>query len=213
MISLEQFINDTKSKVIGFTDTNSLKGQCVTLIQEYIRLCYGVPFKARGNAKDWINTCNDIAVKTNNPEYGDIIIWGSNATSGGYGHIAIYIGGKEYYDQYIGKKAGYSTNSIKTSIKPVGYLKLNGDRVTDPVETKYNLTKLLKKGSKGSEVKKLQTRLIELGYSCGKYASDGIFGPATLSAVKSFQKKSKIIVDGIVGKNTAHKLNWLYQGK
>ena len=55
-------------------------------------------------------------------------------------------------------------------------------------------------------VKWLQTRLINLGYSVGKYKIDGIFGKDTLNAVKKFQKDYGLIVDGIVGKNTYRKL-------
>ena len=52
----------------------------------------------------------------------------------------------------------------------------------------------------------LQTRLINLGYSCGKYGIDGSFGNDTLAAVKKFQKDKGIAVDGYVGKDTHKKL-------
>ncbi len=71
--------------------------------------------------------------------------------------------------------------------------------------TKYNLTRLLKKGSRGDDVKKLQSII--------GTTADGIFGNNTLAKVKEFQKKNKLTQDGIVGKNTAHALGWLYQGK
>lgn len=60
----------------------------------------------------------------------------------------------------------------------------------------------LRKGSKGDEVKKLQT---SLGFT-GKDV-DGIFGDKTLSAVKDYQKNNGLTVDGIVGKNTWGSLN------
>lgn len=61
----------------------------------------------------------------------------------------------------------------------------------------------IKKGSKGSSVKKLQTKLNEFGY---KIKIDGIFGADTLAAVKKFQKKYKLVIDGIVGKKTWSRL-------
>lgn len=61
---------------------------------------------------------------------------------------------------------------------------------------------VLKKGSKGQTVKSLQTLLIGAGISCGGAGADGDFGAATDSAVRAFQKKRSLIVDGIVGQNT-----------
>lgn len=69
----------------------------------------------------------------------------------------------------------------------------------------------LKKGSTGSDVRELQTKLNSLGYNCGKV--DGIFGTNTLAAVKRFQQANKLAVDGIVGKNTFKKLAELLKGK
>lgn len=60
----------------------------------------------------------------------------------------------------------------------------------------------LSKGSNGSAVKDLQTKLIALGYSCGSYGADGDYGAATVAAVRSFQSKNGLTVDGIAGPNT-----------
>jgi putative chitinase len=57
---------------------------------------------------------------------------------------------------------------------------------------------LLKVGSRGEDVKKLQAKL-GLG-------ADGIFGKGTEDAVKSFQTKSGLTPDGIVGEGTWNKL-------
>ncbi|WP_261129781.1 L,D-transpeptidase family protein [Bacillus sp. Marseille-Q3570] len=61
-------------------------------------------------------------------------------------------------------------------------------------------TSILKKGSRGAEVKNLQQRLTELGYSTK--GIDGIFGKNTDTAVRKFQKAKKLKVDGIVGPAT-----------
>ena len=63
----------------------------------------------------------------------------------------------------------------------------------------------LKKGSKGEEVKKLQKRLNAIG----KYGleEDGDFGTNTEKAVKDYQSKHGLTVDGIVGEKTWKKLN------
>lgn len=63
----------------------------------------------------------------------------------------------------------------------------------------YSKYPVLKLGSAGEYVKKLQKLLNKKGY---KLTVDGSFGPATLQAVKSFQAASKLIVDGSVGPKT-----------
>lgn len=57
-----------------------------------------------------------------------------------------------------------------------------------------------KKGSTGNMVVKIQTKLKNWGYYDG--AVDGIFGSGTESAVKRFQKKNGLTVDGKVGPAT-----------
>jgi uncharacterized protein YcbK (DUF882 family) len=55
-------------------------------------------------------------------------------------------------------------------------------------------------GSYGSEVKKLQENLNSLGCSCG--IADGDYGEKTADAVRKFQKKNGLTVDGIAGSKT-----------
>ena len=62
---------------------------------------------------------------------------------------------------------------------------------------------LLKYGSSGTAVKQLQQALVNKGY---KISVDGAFGPATRSAVMSFQSSKGITADGIVGPVTWGKL-------
>lgn len=61
-------------------------------------------------------------------------------------------------------------------------------------------TALLRRGSRGMAVVRLQTILAQLGYAPGK--ADGIFGAKTEAAVRAFQKTEGLAADGIVGKNT-----------
>ncbi len=55
-------------------------------------------------------------------------------------------------------------------------------------------------GSSGSEVKEIQTKLKRWGYYNG--AIDGIYGTQTVNAVKYFQRKNGLTVDGIAGSKT-----------
>lgn len=61
-------------------------------------------------------------------------------------------------------------------------------------------TAVLKKGSTGGEVKELQRRLKMWGYYTGNV--DGIYGSKTIEAVKYFQRKNGLTVDGIAGIKT-----------
>jgi peptidoglycan hydrolase-like protein with peptidoglycan-binding domain len=66
-------------------------------------------------------------------------------------------------------------------------------------------TKLLKSGSKGSEVKRVQEQLKKLGYYTSKPNSK--FDSKTVSAVKAFQKGNELTVNGKADKATRELLN------
>lgn len=55
-------------------------------------------------------------------------------------------------------------------------------------------------GSTGNEVTQIQTKLKRWGYYNGSV--DGIYGTKTYNAVKYFQRKNGLTVDGIAGKKT-----------
>lgn len=71
--------------------------------------------------------------------------------------------------------------------------------VVDPWKKGY-----LQSGDKGDKVKELQTLLNKEGY---KLDVDGIFGSGTEVAVRDFQSKNKLTVDGLAGESTFEKLN------
>ena len=63
---------------------------------------------------------------------------------------------------------------------------------------------MLRTGSRGDAVRKLQELLNAKGYTCGSV--DGIFGSKTYAAVLAFQKANGLAADGIVGPLTWGKL-------
>ena len=63
-----------------------------------------------------------------------------------------------------------------------------------------NASAALKYGSKGEDVRKVQTKLKNWGYYSGSV--DGVYGWQTQNAVKSFQKKNGLTVDGVAGTAT-----------
>jgi cell wall-associated NlpC family hydrolase len=65
-------------------------------------------------------------------------------------------------------------------------------------------TTLLRRGSTGDAVKQLQENLIFLGYLNG--TADGIFGSMTDAAVKLYQQRNGLYVDGVAGPATQSKV-------
>ena len=67
----------------------------------------------------------------------------------------------------------------------------------------YNACINVRRGAEGNITYLIQAMLICHSFDID---SDGIFGPATESAVREFQKRNGLSADGIVGKNTFNKL-------
>ena len=67
----------------------------------------------------------------------------------------------------------------------------------EDVNSSYALSKY---GSRGEEVRQIQTKLKRWGYYSGNV--DGIYGSQTQSAVRWFQSKNGLAVDGIAGPKT-----------
>ena len=67
----------------------------------------------------------------------------------------------------------------------------------------YNSCINIRKGAEGNITWLIQSMLICKLFNIN---ADGIFGPATESAVREFQKRNGLSQDGIVGKNTFNKL-------
>ena len=63
-----------------------------------------------------------------------------------------------------------------------------------------NTIALSRYGSRGAEVSQIQTKLKRWGYYNGNV--DGIYGTQTVNAVKYFQRKNGLSVDGIAGPAT-----------
>lgn len=81
---------------------NKYKGQCVSLIQQYLYKVFGKSFKAYGNAKDWSTNYPKSYFtklsKSSKLQPGDVLVYGSNY-GGGYGHIGLIDCNGKWYDQ------------------------------------------------------------------------------------------------------------------
>lgn len=115
------------------------------------------------------------------------------------GLVALLVGGPQ--SQRLAATASPDPSSLLPSAAPTP-LKVTAAPAITPVPTaSYTL---LKEGSEGEEVARVQRRLIELGYLQGE--ADGKYGRATNRAVQGFQKEAGLDVDGMTGAKTAEAL-------
>ncbi len=70
-----------------------------------------------------------------------------------------------------------------------------------------NGRRFLRRGSRGSDVRKVQQALIDLGHPLPRFGTDGKFGSETKRALRDFQRSQNIQVDGVVGPQTMGKLD------
>lgn len=172
---------------------------------------------------NWFDDCSNFAYVPTIVEWAKKKKWyDTNFKNAKQGDLVIY-------NWYPEKKNHYSHIGMVYEVKSSGIVSIEGNTTNSlgksncvakksrnkkyiagivhlPYDEQFNLTRLLKKGCKGDDVKELQKTL-------GGLSVDGVFGDKTLAKVKAYQKKHKLSVDGKVGKNTAHSLGWLWKGK
>lgn len=110
-MNLEQFGSWAlgQGSVANPEPNNKYKGECVSLVQQYLYQVFGKPFKAYGNAKDWIdNYPSEYFNKLNATvgyQKGDVLVYGVDRGNG-YGHMGIIDCNNKWLDQNgIKKKA------------------------------------------------------------------------------------------------------------
>ena len=132
------------------------------------------------------------------------------------GHIGVYVGGG-----YVVDARNHSKGVIK---KPLSnhkweewgvcpYFEYDREVVSNstagqeqkPMEEGQTVNisfRVLTKGSKNKQVKALQHLLLANGCKLPKYGADGSFGNETVAAVKEYQKKHGLTIDGNAGRQT-----------
>ncbi len=112
-------------------------------------------------------------------------------------------------DKYLNKEVSLSYGNVTVndcqSIEPCGKTRI-ANLITSMNVIKSNTPRTLRLGSKGEDVKKLQTMLNDPLLSLKHITVDGIFGKTTQADVMDFQRKAHLRVDGIVGPSTWNKL-------
>ncbi len=99
----------------------------------------------------------------------------------------------DWYKVRFGKLTGYVYAS---------YIRVGEN--AEPIPSVDGERDTLVRGDEGEDVKKMQQRLKDLGYFTAKVT--GSFGTTTLNAVKAFQEKNNLTVDGLAGPATLKKL-------
>jgi hypothetical protein len=115
---------------VGNPGTGSYLGQCVSLVQQYLDRCFGIPYQPRGNAKDWPTNANVLSYfdVVSDVREGDIGVMGANYGNGN-GHIFVYLPGGFILEQNRRVPLRVSTGSPYPS--PMAILRRKGGSMTD----------------------------------------------------------------------------------
>ena len=70
--------------------------------------------------------------------------------------------------------------------------------------SQQSVSTLSRYGSRGEEVRQIQTKLKSYGYKVTKV--DGVYGVETMNAVRQFQRNNGLTVDGVAGRATLAKI-------
>ncbi len=113
-------------------------------------------------------------------------------------------------DGIVGKATWYKIKQIYNAVKKVSELYSEGITIS---EVERIFSEVLKRGSRGNDVRAIQYFLAFIGYfndRLPEISVDGIFGPATENAVRAFQQQYGLTVDGIVGRQTWYRILDVY---
>lgn len=196
---------------VGYTDIIPLECSCFYMIEKAKKM--GI----------WEE--NDDYIPTN----GDIVMYdwqdsGIGDNKSAPDHVGLVVSVDINAKTFIVIEGNYSNavkcRTLKFNDKYIrGYIlpKYDDSTVIEPpkkeetTKKKVNNTvaielKVLKKNSKGKQVKTMQNLLWDYGYSIGKAGVDGVFGVMTETALKKYQEDKKLKVDGICGEKTWNSL-------
>ena len=110
-------------------------------------------------------------------------------------------------DGVVGRSTWYKISYIYVSVKDLAELTSEGETYSGTLpDGSWNLgSSVLKQGSTGSEVEQMQfwlSTLAQYESSIPSITVDGVYGSGTAAAVRAFQRRYGLTVDGIVGRTT-----------
>lgn len=126
---------------------------------------------------------------------------GKTVSNGGWNMVGL----PKWVDYGIKPKQEMQAKAQETAKQAGQSIQEGVGRVPEDVSRFYTV----RRGCLGGAVERAQRWLQELGYSVGTTGADGDFGPATEAAVRLFQQRQGLQVDGIVGQRTWSEMAWL----
>ncbi|MDO4384405.1 MAG: peptidoglycan-binding domain-containing protein [Clostridia bacterium] len=185
-IGYDQYQRDTLynlAKTVDF-DPAKIKTPCETDCSALVRVCCAYAGIMLGNMR----TTNEAKILLASGEFDELK-------------------GAKYTDQSTYLRRG---DILVTRTQGHTVVVLSNGSKAETTPTAEASRTILKHGMKGDDVRALQQRLMELGYTLPKYGADGDYGSETVTAVKAFQADRDLTVDGIAGEAT---LTALYAGQ
>lgn len=187
---------------VGNPGSNSYVGQCVSLVQQLLDKVFGIPFKARGNAKDWANNADVLSHFNKLPVGtklipGDILVYGANYGEG-YGHIGFIDCNGKFFDQN-GVKSEYTGYRDRPFINYICVL-----RCKTPFKT-------------GNEISTFTVRVDKAvaNVRCQPNSQSALAGSQKLYKGDTFQTIGTVIGENVLGNDVWYKSikgNYIWSG-
>ena len=197
--------NEKRADKINAMPDDSFAFDCCGLVKGVIWGFNGDPTKVYGGATyksnglddvteaGLISLCREVSTNLGEIQAGELLYM--------RGHCGVYIGNGLVAESTPAGKDGAQITDLNFQ-KWTKHGKLPGIIYED--KQKPDVAKpTLRRGSRGTQVRILQSDLVFLGKAI---AIDGIFGPITEAAVRDFQKETGIAIDGIYGRQTWSKM-------
>ncbi len=188
---------DDNARILNYAKESGISGisddetPWCSIFTNWVAYKLGLERTDKPNARSWVNVGESISA----PSPGDVVVFWRESRTSWKGHVAFFLG----YSSDLSKVfciGGNQGNAV--SVASYDSSKVLQFRRLDDEANEFGIPNpVLKMGSRGEEVEKLQNILNLRGYPVGD--ADGIFGQKTVSALKVFQADNKLTVDGVYG--------------
>ncbi|MEM8762389.1 MAG: TIGR02594 family protein [Bacteroidota bacterium] len=177
------------AKEAGFSAIKDDETPWCSIFMNWVAMKANLETTNKANARSWLN----VGIPVSKPELGDIVIFWRDDPNSFKGHVGIFLGYSQDHSR-IYTLGGNQDNQVSESAYKAN--QLLGFRRLRPTKKITLPTKILRRGNTGHQVEMLQDALKLCGYEPG--TSDGIFGPKTEAALRTFQSTNNdLTISGI----------------